>query len=74
VIEAGELKTGIAAAQGLRGAPGTAVAIGCYPDGERELAKLIDDELRLSSLPHGAGRGAAALTALLGGDRQALAQ
>jgi len=48
----------------------TAVAIACYPDGERDLAKLIDDELRVSNLriaPDARG----SLTALLGGDRQA---
>ena len=48
----------------------TAVAIGCYPDGERDLAKLIDDELRVSNLRI-APDARAALTALLGGDRQA---
>src|SRR5258705_374524 len=48
----------------------TAVAIGCYPDGERDLAKLIDDELRLANLRM-AGDARAALMALLGGDRQA---
>ena len=49
VIEAGELRAGIAAAQGLR-AGEAAVAIGCYPDGERDLARLIDDELTFSYL------------------------
>src|SRR5712692_1875478 len=48
----------------------TAVAIGCYPDGERDLARLIDDELRLSNLRI-APDARAVLTALLGGDRQA---
>jgi DNA polymerase-3 subunit delta len=46
------------------------VAIGCYPDGERDLAKLIDDELRLSNLRI-APDARATLVALLGGDRQA---
>src|ERR1700759_4476449 len=49
VIEAGELR----AENPLRKAcerARTAVAIGCYPDGERDLAKLIDDELKLASL------------------------
>src|SRR3954465_8283212 len=46
----------------------TAVAIGCYPDGERDLAKLIDDELRGSKLSI-APDARAALTSLLGGDR-----
>ena len=48
----------------------TAVAIGCYPDGERDLAKLIDDELRVSNLRI-APDARATLMALLGGDRQA---
>src|SRR5712692_10854562 len=48
----------------------TAVAIVFYPDGERELAKLIDYVLRLSNLRI-APDARAALTALLGGDRQA---
>jgi len=48
----------------------TAVAIGCYPDGERDLAKLIDDELRVSNLRI-APDARASLMALLGGDRQA---
>ena len=46
------------------------MAIGCYPDGERDLAKLIDDELRVSSLKI-APDARAVLMALLGGDRQA---
>ena len=48
----------------------TAVAIGCYPDGERDLAKLIDDELRLANLRI-ASDARAWLMTLLGGDRQA---
>src|SRR6266700_3089357 len=48
----------------------SAVAIACYPDGERDLARLIDDELRLSNLRIAAD-ARAVLTALLGGDRQA---
>jgi DNA polymerase III subunit delta len=48
----------------------TAVAIGCYPDGERDLAKLIDDELRLANLRI-APDARAWLMTLLGGDRQA---
>ncbi|HBR47195.1 MAG TPA: DNA polymerase III subunit delta, partial [Afipia sp.] len=47
-----------------------AVAIACYADTERDLAKLIDDELRLSNLKI-APDARAALTSLLGGDRQA---
>src|ERR1700739_4058588 len=48
----------------------TAVAIACYPDGERDLAKLIDDELKSSSLRI-ASDARAVLMTLLGGDRQA---
>src|SRR5580700_3879595 len=69
VIEAGELRPESPLRKACERAK-TAVAIGCYPDGERDLAKLIDDELRVSNLriaPDARG----ALTALLGGDRQA---
>src|SRR6202030_3418444 len=44
--------------------------IGCYPDGERDLAKLIDDELKIANLRI-APDARAALMSLLGGDRQA---
>src|SRR5579862_7848883 len=69
VIEAGELRPESPLRKACERAK-TAVAIACYLDGERDLAKLIDDELRLSSLRI-APEGRAALTALLGGDRQA---
>ena len=46
------------------------MAIACYPDTERDLAKLIDDELRLSKLRI-APDARAVLITLLGGDRQA---
>jgi DNA polymerase-3 subunit delta len=46
------------------------VAIACYPDGERDLAKLIDDELRVSNLGI-APDARSVLMSLLGGDRQA---
>jgi DNA polymerase-3 subunit delta len=69
VIEAGELRPESPLRKACERAK-TAVAIGCYPDGERDLAKLIDDELRLSDLRI-APDARAALTALLGGDRQA---
>jgi DNA polymerase-3 subunit delta len=69
VIEAGELRPESPLRKACERAR-TAVAIACYPDGERDLAKLIDDELRVSNLRIAAdARGA--LTALLGGDRQA---
>ncbi len=69
VIEAGELRPELPLRKACERAR-TAVAIGCYPDGERELAKLIDDELRLSDLRIAAD-ARATLVALLGGDRQA---
>src|SRR6187549_2284897 len=48
----------------------TAVAIACYPDTERDLARLIDEELRTSNLRIAAD-ARAVLMSLLGGDRQA---
>ena len=69
VIEAGELRPESPLRKACERAR-TAVAIGCYPDGERDLAKLIDDELRVSNLRLAAD-ARAALMALLGGDRQA---
>jgi DNA polymerase-3 subunit delta len=69
VIEAGDLRPESPLRKICERAK-TAVAIGCYPDGERDLAKLIDDELRLANLRL-AGDARAALMALLGGDRQA---
>ena len=48
----------------------TAVAIACYPDGERDLTRLIDEELRTSNLRIAAD-ARAVLMSLLGGDRQA---
>src|ERR1700736_950129 len=49
VIEAGDLRPESPLRKACERAK-TAVAIGCYPDGERDLARLIDDELRLSNL------------------------
>src|SRR5258707_5094896 len=69
VIEAGELRPESPLRKACERAR-TAVAIGCYPDGERDLAKLIDDELRQSNLRI-AQDARATLIALLGGDRQA---
>ncbi len=69
VIEAGELRPESPLRKACERAR-TAVAIACYPDGERELARLIDDELRLSDLRI-AKDALMTLTALLGGDRQA---
>src|SRR5581483_143607 len=44
--------------------------IPCYADGERELARLIDDEMRAAKLTI-APDARAALVSLIGGDRQA---
>ena len=69
MIEAGELRAENPLRKACERAK-TAVAIACYPDGERDLAKLIDDELRIANLRIAAD-ARASLTALLGGDRQA---
>jgi len=69
VIEAGELRPESPLRKACERAK-TAVAIGCYPDTERDLAKLIEDELRISNLRL-AQDARAALMSLLGGDRQA---
>ena len=67
VIEAGELRPESPLRKACERAK-TAVAIGCYPDGERDLARLIDDELKVSALRI-APDARAALMALLGGDQ-----
>src|ERR1700743_3877638 len=54
VIEAGELRPESPLRKACERAK-TAVAIACYPDTERDLARLIDDELKLSSLRIAAG-------------------
>jgi len=69
VIEAGELRPDSPLRKACERAR-TAVAIACYPDTERDLAKLIDDELRASNLRI-APDARAVLMTLLGGDRQA---
>jgi DNA polymerase-3 subunit delta len=69
VIEAGELRPESPLRKACERAK-AAVAIACYPDTERDLAKLIDDELRLSKLRI-APDARAVLITLLGGDRQA---
>lgn len=69
VIEAGELRPESPLRKACERSK-SAVAIACYPDTERDLAKLIDDELRLSNLRIAAD-ARASLMALLGGDRQA---
>jgi DNA polymerase-3 subunit delta len=69
VIEAGDLRPESPLRKACERAK-TAVAIGCYPDGERDLAKLMDEELRAANLRIAAD-ARAALMMLLGGDRQA---
>jgi DNA polymerase-3 subunit delta len=69
VIEAGELRPESPLRKACERAK-NAVAIGCYPDTERDLAKLIDDELKPSNLRI-AQDARSTLMGLLGGDRQA---
>ena len=69
VIEAGELRPDAPLRKACEKAK-TAVAIACYADSERDLARLIDDELRAAKLTI-TPDARAALTSLLGGDRQA---
>ncbi|QQO37475.1 DNA polymerase III subunit delta [Bradyrhizobium diazoefficiens] len=69
VIEAGELRPESPLRKACEKAK-AAVAIGCYPDTERDLAKLIEDELRIANLRI-AQDARGALMSFLGGDRQA---
>jgi DNA polymerase III subunit delta len=69
VIEAGELRPESPLRKICERAK-NAVAIACYPDTERELAKLIDDEIKLSNLRIASDARAVLMTSL-GGDRQA---
>jgi DNA polymerase III subunit delta len=69
IIEAGDLRK-TAPLRALCEKAKVAVALPCYADGERDLARLIDEEMRASSLSIGA-EARAALLALLGGDRLA---
>jgi DNA polymerase-3 subunit delta len=69
VIEAGDLKPDAALRKICEKAK-TAAAIPCYLDGARDIARLIEDELRGAGLSI-ASDARAALVELLGGDRQA---
>lgn len=69
VIEAGELRPDAPLRKACERSK-TAVAIACYADTGRDLARLIDDELRAANLRI-APDARTALTSLLGGDRQA---
>ena len=72
VIEAGDLKRN-APLRALCERAKNAVALPCYADGERDLLRLIDDEMREAGLPI-APEARAALIPLLGGDRLASRQ
>jgi DNA polymerase III subunit delta len=69
VIEAGELRPEAPLRKACERAR-TAVAIACYPDTERELSRLIEDELGESNLRI-APDARAVLITVLGGDRKA---
>ena len=72
VIEAGDLKRN-APLRALCERAKNAVALPCYADGERDLLRLIDDEMREAGLTI-APEARAALIPLLGGDRLASRQ
>jgi len=69
VIEASDLRRG-AALRTLCERARNVATIPCYADGERELARLIDDEMRAAGLTI-APDARAALASLIGGDRRA---
>jgi DNA polymerase-3 subunit delta len=69
VIEAGDLRKN-APLRSLCESAKNAAAIGCYSDGERDIERLIDDELKKAGLSI-APEARAALVPFLGGDRQA---
>jgi len=69
IIEAGDLKRN-APLRALCEKAKAAAALPCYEDGERDLARLIEEEMRAANLTL-APDARAALTALIGGDRLA---
>lgn len=69
VIEAGDLKRNDRLRSACERAK-SAAAIACYPDTERDLARLIDEEMRATGLTL-VPDARAALIPLLGGDRRA---
>jgi len=69
VIEAGDLRKGAPLRTAVERAK-NAVAIPCYADAERDIARLIDDEVRAADLTI-APDAREALAPLLGGDRRA---
>jgi DNA polymerase III subunit delta len=69
IIEAGDLRK-TAPLRTLCEKAKVAAALPCYADGERDLARLIDEEMRAENMSI-APDARAALSALLGGDRMA---
>lgn len=69
VIEAGDLKRGAALRTVCERAK-NAAAIACYADGDRDIGRIIDEEMRAADLAI-APDARAALMPLLGGDRRA---
>src|SRR5215475_5906970 len=69
VIEAGDLKRN-APLRTICERAAKVAAIPCYADGERDLARLIDDEMRAAGLSIAAD-ARALLLSLIGGDRRA---
>lgn len=69
IVEAGELRK-TAPLRTLFEKAKAGAAISCYPDSERDLARLIDEEMHAANLTI-ASDARAALSALLGGDRLA---
>ena len=69
VIEAGDLKRNAPLRVMCERAPAVAV-LPCYPDGERDLARLIDEEMRQAGVAISPD-ARSALVPLLGGDRRA---
>jgi DNA polymerase III subunit delta len=69
VIEAGDLKRNAPLRTSVEKSP-VAVALPCYSDGDRDLMRLIDEEMRAAGLTIAAD-ARAQLAALIGGDRGA---
>jgi DNA polymerase-3 subunit delta len=69
VIEAGDLKRNAPLRTICEKSP-AAAALPCYPDGDRELARLIDEEMRAADLTIAADAHTM-LASLIGGDRRA---
>jgi DNA polymerase-3 subunit delta len=69
VIEAGELRK-TSPLRAICEKAKNAAAIACYPDEERDIARVVDDELKKAGLAI-APEARAALLPFLGGDRQA---